>query len=133
VAQFRSLRSEHHIATTFAAMEAQELGSTFGTSEIEHSFELQKKGLSTWEKKEEQDEGALAAQKRWKAIVERRHGADQWSKGEEYVRLWQQGVKPNYMPVLVPSRQEQQHQQRQATVQKDRDLKASVKPPAQYY
>lgn len=114
-------------------MEAQELGSTFGISEIEHSFELQKKGLSTWEKKEEQDEGALAARKRWKAIVERQHGADQWSKGEQYVRLWQQGVKPNYMPALVPTQQEQQHQRRLPTVQKDRDLKASVKPPAQYY
>ncbi|KIM47819.1 hypothetical protein M413DRAFT_439499 [Hebeloma cylindrosporum] len=132
VAQFRSLRSEHHISTTFAAMEAQELGSTFGISEIEHSFELQKKGLSTWEKKEEQDEGAIAARKRWKAIVERQHGADQWSKGEEYVRLWQQGVKPNYMPALAPSHPDR-HPQTLSPAQRNRDFKASVKPRTQFY
>jgi small subunit ribosomal protein S23 len=114
-------------------MEAQELGSTFGMSEIEHSFELQKKSLSTWERKEEQDEGAIAARKRWKAIVERRHGADQWSKGEKYVRLWQEGVKPNYLPALMPSQQQEQHHQRQSMVRKDKDLKSFVKPRAQYY
>lgn len=101
VAQFRALRSEHHIATTFAVQEALALGSTFGPSEIETSFELQKKALQTWSRKEELDEGAIAARKRWKAIVDKTHGIGQWSKGEEYVRLWQEGVRPNYMPALT--------------------------------
>jgi len=101
VAQFHALRSEHHIATTFAVMEAEQLGSTFGNSEIENTFEREKRSLASWERKEELDEGALAARKRWKAIIERHHGADQWSKGEQYVRLWQEGIKPNYMPAVT--------------------------------
>ncbi|KAF9527760.1 mitochondrial ribosomal protein S25-domain-containing protein [Crepidotus variabilis] len=101
VAQYRALRSEHHISTTFAVQEAQFLGSTFGPSEIETSLNLQKKALQTWSRKEELDEGAIAARKRWKAIVEKSHGRGQWSKGEEYVRLWQEGVRPNYMPALT--------------------------------
>ncbi|PPQ74383.1 hypothetical protein CVT24_000837 [Panaeolus cyanescens] len=101
VGQFRALRSEHHIASTFAAMEAQELGSKFGPSEIERSYLLNKKNIETWERQEELDEGAMAARKRWKAIVENRHGANQWTKGQEYVRLWQEGIRPNYMPALT--------------------------------
>ncbi|KAF9053351.1 mitochondrial ribosomal protein S25-domain-containing protein [Panaeolus papilionaceus] len=101
VAQFRALRSEHHIATTFAVLEAQELGSKFGASEIEQAYTLNKKNIETWERQEELDEGAMAARKRWKAIVENHHGADQWTKGREYVRLWQEGVRPDYMPALT--------------------------------
>jgi len=63
--------------------------------------EKEKKGLVTFERREEMDEGAMAARKRWKAIVERQHGAKGWSKGEEYVRLWKDGVRPTYAPVLT--------------------------------
>ncbi|KAF8203024.1 mitochondrial ribosomal protein S25-domain-containing protein [Pholiota molesta] len=49
----------------------------------------------------ELDEGALAARKRWKAIVDKNHGDNQWTKGEQYVRLWQEGARPNYMPSLT--------------------------------
>lgn len=111
VAQFRSLRSERHVATTFAVMEAEELGAVFLPSEIEHSFEKEKRGLATWERQEEMDEGALTARKRWKAIVEKHNGIGQWTKGREYVRLWREGVKPNYSPVLAepsPSVSQQQ-------------------------
>ena len=107
VAQFRALRSEHHIASTFAALEAEQLGSTFGKSEIENLFEREKRSLATWDRKEELDEGALAARKRWKATVERPHVKQledenkSWSKGEEYVRLWQTGNRPNYIPALT--------------------------------
>ncbi|KAF9566128.1 hypothetical protein CPC08DRAFT_682998 [Agrocybe pediades] len=101
VAQFRALRSEHHIATTYAAMEAEQLGSVFAPSEAARAHERHKQSLATWDTKEEQDEGALAARKRWKAIVERHHGADQWTKGEQYVRLWQEGVRPDYMPTVT--------------------------------
>jgi small subunit ribosomal protein S23 len=101
VAQYRALCSEHHIATVYAAMEAEHYGSTFGRSENEISVELQKKALQTWSRKEELDEGALAARKRWKALVEKNHGVNQWTKGEEYVRLWQEGIRPNYSPALT--------------------------------
>ncbi|KAH9486580.1 37S ribosomal protein S25, mitochondrial [Psilocybe cubensis] len=103
VAQFRTLRSEHHVASRIAVLEAEQLGSTFGPSHIEESFVRQKQSLATWDRKEELDEGSLAAQKRWKAIVNRNHGAGQWSEGKDYARLWQQGIKPNYMPALVRS------------------------------
>ena len=101
VGQYRALRSEHHVSTMFAVMEAEHYGSTFGPTEIETSFDLQKKSLQTWNRKEEADEGALTARKRWKLIIEKTHGINQWTKGEEYVRLWQEGVRPNYMPALT--------------------------------
>jgi small subunit ribosomal protein S23 len=98
VAQFRALRAEHHIATTVAIKEAEELGSDFGPSEIEQAHEMEVKSIATWERQAELDEGAIAARKRWKAIVEKQPGANQWTKGVEYVRLWKEGIRPNYMP-----------------------------------
>jgi len=103
VAQFRALRSEHHVATQFAVMEANALGGTFRTSELQHSFNLEKKALESWERKEEQDEAANVARKRWKAIVEKREGLDEWTKGERYVRLWKEGIRPDYSPILSDS------------------------------
>ncbi|KAF9460147.1 mitochondrial ribosomal protein S25-domain-containing protein [Collybia nuda] len=101
VAQFRSLRSEHHIATTFSTIEAEHLGAVFSRGEIEHAFEKEKKGLVSFERREELDEGAIAARKRWRAIVEKPGVSEQWTKGEEYVRLWKEGVRPSYAPVLT--------------------------------
>ncbi|PFH54841.1 hypothetical protein AMATHDRAFT_135239 [Amanita thiersii Skay4041] len=101
VAQFRALRSEHHIATRYAVLEAKHLGAIFGPTEIEHGFDKEIRSLETWEKKEEQDEGTLAARKRWKAVVQRQNGVNQWTKGEQYVRLWKEGIRPNYAPALT--------------------------------
>jgi len=101
VAEFRALRAEHHIATTVAIKEAEELGSVFGPSEIEQAHEMEKKSIATWERQAELDEGAIAARKRWKAIVEKQPGANQWTKGVEYVRLWNEGIRPSYMPHLT--------------------------------
>ncbi|GLB35963.1 putative mitochondrial ribosomal protein S25 [Lyophyllum shimeji] len=101
VAQFRALRSEHYVATTFAVMEAEYLGAVFSRGEIAHAFEKEKRGLDTFERREELDEGAIAARKRWKAVVERTEGVKEWTKGEEYVRLWKEGVRPTYAPLLT--------------------------------
>jgi small subunit ribosomal protein S23 len=101
VAQFRSLRSEHQIATTFAALEAEAHGSAFGPSEISRGFVQETKSIPSWERRAELDEGAMAARKRWKAIVERKHSLGEWSKGQEYVRLWKEGVRPTYAPPLT--------------------------------
>ena len=101
VAQFRSLRSEHHIATTVAALEAEAYGSVFGPSEIEIGFVKEKKALETWERKDELDEGALAARKRWRAIIEKQGGVSEWTKGQEYVKLWKKGIWPTYSPALT--------------------------------
>lgn len=82
-------------------MEAEHLGAVFSRGEIEHAFEKEKRGLVSFERREELDEGAIAARKRWKAIVEKHGASEQWTKGEEYVRLWKEGVRPSYAPVLT--------------------------------
>ncbi|KAJ7040365.1 mitochondrial ribosomal protein S25-domain-containing protein [Mycena alexandri] len=101
IAQFRSLRSEHHISTTFAVMEAEDLGAVFVHGEIEHAFEKEKRALSTWEKLADVDEGSLAARKRWKMIAERHIGETDWSRGVQYVKMWQAGNRVNYSPALT--------------------------------
>lgn len=67
---------------------------------MEQVFALEEKQLDTWEKKDELDASALAARKRWKAIIEKEYDTGTWSRGKEYVRLWREGVRPDYMPVL---------------------------------
>ncbi|KAL0951464.1 hypothetical protein HGRIS_008152 [Hohenbuehelia grisea] len=106
VAQFRALRSEHHIATLFATHEATHLGAIFGASENERAYFKELRSLETWSRSEELDEGAMAARKRWKAIVERSGGKQEWSKGQEYVRLWKEGIRPTYSPVLTQRAEE---------------------------
>lgn len=102
VAQFHALRSEHHIASTIAGMEAEYLGSSFGPSELELQHEKEKQYLAAWgDKKQEKDQGVVEARKRWKAIIDKKQGVDQWTKGEEYVRLWRQGIRPDYSPALT--------------------------------
>ncbi|KAF8215950.1 mitochondrial ribosomal protein S25-domain-containing protein [Mycena galopus ATCC 62051] len=101
IAQFRALRSEHHIATTFAVLEARALGAVFVRGEIEHAFEKEKHALATWEKLDDIDEGSLAARKRWKMISERHVGESQWSKGVQYVKMWQAGNRVNYSPAMT--------------------------------
>ncbi|KAL9716548.1 mitochondrial ribosomal small subunit component [Leucoagaricus gongylophorus] len=101
VAQFRALRSEHHIATTYAAFEAETFGSIFASSEIQKTFEKEKEVLETWKQEEQLDESALMAKRRWRAIIERDTGEGKWTKGEEYVRLWKANIKPECAPQLT--------------------------------
>ncbi|KAJ3574028.1 hypothetical protein NP233_g2050 [Leucocoprinus birnbaumii] len=101
VAQFRALRSEHHIATTYAALEAETFGSVFGGTEIQKMHEKELKVLDSWKQEEQLDESALVAKKRWKAIVEQNAGENEWTKGEEYVRLWKANIEPEFAPHLT--------------------------------
>lgn len=101
VAQFRALRSEHHIATTYATLEAETFGAIFENMEIENAFEKERKALELWKQEEQMDESALVAKKRWKAIVERDIGESEWTKGEEYVRLWKENIKAEYAPQIT--------------------------------
>jgi small subunit ribosomal protein S23 len=96
VAQFRALRGEAQIAASVAAAEAESYGGKFGLTEVERTFEKEEEALQTWQRAQEMDEGALAARKRWRAIVERTTGTGEWSRGEQYTRLWKEGVRPNY-------------------------------------
>lgn len=99
VQQFETLRSEQYIMTCFAAIEAEAHGAVFRPGEIERGYNMEEKALESWEHTNELDDGALAARKRWKAIVERRDPG-QWTRGQGYVRLWKEGARPDYSPVL---------------------------------
>ncbi|KAJ7631208.1 mitochondrial ribosomal protein S25-domain-containing protein [Roridomyces roridus] len=101
IAQFRALRSEHHISTTFAVMEAEVLGAQFVRGEIEHGFEKEKRALVSWDKLTDMDEGSLIARKRWKMVAEPHEGETNWSKGVEYVKMWQSGNRVNYAPAMT--------------------------------
>ncbi|EPQ60487.1 hypothetical protein GLOTRDRAFT_102247 [Gloeophyllum trabeum ATCC 11539] len=101
VAQFRALRSEHYVATLVAAKEAEQHGARFGVTQTDILFQKETKALETWRKKEEQDLSAMASRKRWRAIVERDGPVTEFTKGREYVRLWKEGIRPDYAPVLT--------------------------------
>ncbi|KAL1697548.1 mitochondrial ribosomal protein S25-domain-containing protein [Schizophyllum commune] len=100
VAQFRALRGERQTAVQVAALEARSLGAIFGHSEIEHVFEKMKRGLAGWQRAAAVDEGEMAARKRWKAVADRYEGTVEWTRGEKYVRLWRDGVRPTYSPAI---------------------------------
>ncbi|KAJ4485923.1 mitochondrial ribosomal protein S25-domain-containing protein [Lentinula aciculospora] len=101
IAQFRALRSERHIAMTMAVHEAENLGAVWQNSEIAHGFQKEIKSLASWERQSELDEGAMAARKRWRSIALEHTEDREWSKGQEYVRLWKDGFTPRYAPALT--------------------------------
>ena len=101
VAQFRSLRSEHDVAKKFALLEVEHYGIAFGPSQVEITFAKEERAFESWRKNEELDAGENAAKKRWRAIVEREGPPGSWTKGQEYVRLWQEGIRPTYSPALA--------------------------------
>ena len=101
VAQFRSLRSEQEVANTIATLEAEYYGAEFGPTETERGFNKELEALKTWQVDERYDQNAIAARKRWKAVVEREQAPVPWTAGQEYVRLWREGIRPNYSPALT--------------------------------
>lgn len=102
VAQFRALRGEHHIAVTTAVQEAEAYGAVFEPTSIEQGFAKEQKQIEAWHSKDELDAGAIAARKRWRAIIERQGTVGSgWTKGQDYVRLWKDGVRPTYAPSLT--------------------------------
>jgi small subunit ribosomal protein S23 len=125
IAQFRILRAVQHVATRFAAQAASAYGARFGPSATARGFEVENKVLDANELRTERlDDGARLARNRWRMIglggggsSSRGEGgssgvgfgngdsADRkaWSRGEEYVRLWKEGVRPDYSPALTES------------------------------
>jgi len=62
----------------------------------------EQKQIEAWKSKDELDAGAIVARKRWRAIIERQgRVGSEWSKGQDYVRLWKDGVRPTYAPSLT--------------------------------
>ena len=101
VAQFRALRSEHQIMTQIALLEAEHYGIQFGPSLSEKTFEEEEKALTSWQKGVQADAMENAARKRWRMIPEKVGTPGAWTKGEEYVRQWQEGIRPSYAPSLA--------------------------------
>ncbi|KZV91330.1 hypothetical protein EXIGLDRAFT_615820 [Exidia glandulosa HHB12029] len=98
VTQFRALRSEAHIASATARLEAQAYGARFTEpTAVEKSFQREEDNMRSWDLQTELDSGALAARKRWKMIIERKQDAE-FSRGEAYVALWKKGELPDYLP-----------------------------------
>ena len=84
-----------------AALEAEHHGVEFSPTETEQGFNKELKALETWRVDERYDPNAIAARKRWKAVVERSQPPIPWTAGQEYVRLWREGVRPNYSAALT--------------------------------
>lgn len=97
VSQYHSLRSEHQLATRFAVREAESYGAVFGPTELDMGFKKEIPALLSWQKSDRLDnEAALLALKRWKTEAVRVGPPTSWSRGQEYVRLWRAGVRPDY-------------------------------------
>lgn len=105
VTQFRALRSEHHIATSVAVAEAEAYGAVFEPTETEKAFAEEEEQLRSWESNAASEQQSLEARKRWKAVIDKSGNEGSWTRGEEYVRLWKEGIRPNYMPFLTPTEQ----------------------------
>ncbi|EIN14040.1 hypothetical protein PUNSTDRAFT_48903 [Punctularia strigosozonata HHB-11173 SS5] len=102
VAQFRALRAEQTIATSVAAMEAESYGARFGHTETERGFLQEEEHLKSFESRESIDMGIAIARKRWKMEHVPEGGEGQWTRGKDYQRLWQEGVRPRYTPLTTP-------------------------------
>jgi small subunit ribosomal protein S23 len=118
IAQFRTLRAVQHVATRFAAQAASANGAYFGPSATAQGFEVENRVLDANELRTERlDDSARLARNRWRMVTLGSRGegvggvvgnvdsADRkaWSRGEEYVRLWKEGVRPDYSPALTES------------------------------
>lgn len=84
-----------------ANLEAEHYGAEFLPTETERGFNKEVKALETWHVDERYDQSAIAARKRWKAVVERGQPPIPWTAGQEYVRLWREGIRPNYSAALT--------------------------------
>jgi small subunit ribosomal protein S23 len=125
IAQFRALRAVQHVATRFAAQAASAYGAEFGPSATGRGFEVENKVLDANELRTERlDDSARLARNRWRMVAIGSRGEQEessgagvgvgvsnvgsadrkaWSRGEEYVRLWKEGVRPDYSPALTES------------------------------
>lgn len=118
IAQFRTLRAVQHVATRFAAQAASVYGARFGPSQTVRGFEAENRVLEANELRSERlDDSARLARRRWRMVALGTGGDDgvsvggtangdaanrkAWSRGEEYVRLWKEGVRPDYSPALT--------------------------------
>ena len=109
ITQFRMLRAIQHVATRFAAQQAAIAhGAQFGPSATARGFEAEEAVLEADERRTERlDDSTRLARRRWRMVPLGTGssggggGGREWSRGEEYVRLWREGVRPDYSPALT--------------------------------
>lgn len=106
VAQFRTLRAVQHVATRFAAQQATIAhGARFGPSATSRGFAAEDAVLEADERRSERlDDSTRLARRRWRMVPLGTGGSSsgaEWSRGEEYVRLWREGVRPDYSAALT--------------------------------
>ncbi|KAF8274005.1 mitochondrial ribosomal protein S25-domain-containing protein [Lactarius quietus] len=105
VAQFRTLRAVQHVATRFAAQQAVIAhGARFGPSATARGFAVEDAVLDADERRGERlDDSTRLARRRWRMVPlsTGSSGEGEWSRGEEYVRLWREGIRPDYSPALT--------------------------------
>lgn len=103
VAQFRALRSERLMASKTALREAETLGIAFGRTTVERVFKLEARQFATWKRQAELDQAESTARKRWRMVAENVGMRPVWSRGRDYTRLWQEGIRPTYSAALAAS------------------------------
>ena len=99
ITQFRALRAEQHIVPQVSLAEARAYGGVFRANELEKGFLREQEYLKSWEQRQYTEQESMEARKRWRAIIER-SGNTEFTRGEEYVRLWKEGIRPDYSPAL---------------------------------
>ncbi|KAI0040812.1 hypothetical protein FA95DRAFT_1502287 [Auriscalpium vulgare] len=120
IAQFRSLRSEHHVATRFAAQEAAAYGATFAPGAVQAGYAAEEAVIAARAAKEDSiSEGELVARKRWRAVVGRGQASDEWTRGEAYVRMWRDGARPDYSALTEPVLEVKQNNRHEVASSKD--------------
>lgn len=82
-------------------MEAEAYGAQFGPTATEAGHQKEVQAVKAWDVDERYDPSAIAARRRWKMVVERDTPAAEWTGGEKYVKLWKEGVRPDYAPALT--------------------------------
>ena len=95
------LRLKQEVANAIVTLEVEYFGAEFGPTETERGFNKELEALKTWRIDERYDQNAIAARKRWRAVVERDQPPVLWTAGQEYVRFWKDGIRPNYSPALT--------------------------------
>jgi len=93
---------------SFAALEAEAHGAIFLPGEVERGFEKEEKALESWEEKKVTNASLNLARKRWRAVIQRKEPGE-WTHGQAYVRLWQEGQRPDYTTMIGSEVSEADH------------------------
>ena len=100
--QFRALRSEHQIATAFAAQEAEYYGAKFGPSEMDRGFEKEREAISSF-LPSVREAAKLRSKLPWTSEWQMPglpQPAESWTHGRAYAERVAKGETPNYSPIL---------------------------------